>query len=435
METPTLKRVQRLDSIQLDGTFFTDEGYLIDHPIVTSTGIFEYKNADGSIRRELRLPEDVFNADSLKSYKGKPIIVTHKAGYVSKDNVEDEHIGTILSDGYRDGDDVRAEIIIHDTDTMKKSGLRELSLGYNLVLDETAGDWNGQHYDAIQKDIRINHLALVRSARAGDQARLNIDSRENEERGNGMEDEKVKKEEVAEEEEVKKDEDEVKEEEKEAKEETVEDKVKFVTDRRARRDAAGDPEDMDEAMLQIAQQDEDIDTLLSAVEEAQKKKEENKDAEDEEVEEKAEEEEEKKEEVNEDEDEKEEPEEDVTEEIVEAEEEKMNADSIDELVMEKVRVLRFADRMNIDGLDEAKPTSELKVAILNKLNPNLRLDSKDANYISVAFDFAVAEADKPKDTEYQKKQMMRKDSKSEEKYVSASEARERMIKRHKREDK
>ena len=76
----------RFDSIPVDETYFTKEGYFIDHPIVTSTGIFEYKNPDGSIRRELRLPEEVFDPASLESYEGKPIIVTHQAGYVCKDN-------------------------------------------------------------------------------------------------------------------------------------------------------------------------------------------------------------------------------------------------------------------------------------------------------------------------------------------------------------
>ena len=177
MSTPKLTRVQRLDSIPLDATHWTKEGYLIDHPVVTSVGIFEYTNPDGSIRRELRLPENVFDPDSLASYKGKPVILTHDAGVVDKNNVDEEHIGTILSEGYQDGDDVRCEIVIHDTDTMKQSGLRELSLGYSLYLDETPGTWRGQPYDAIQKNIRINHLALVDKARAGDQARLNIDGR------------------------------------------------------------------------------------------------------------------------------------------------------------------------------------------------------------------------------------------------------------------
>ena len=171
----TETKVQRFDSLPLDATYFTDEGYLVDHPIVTSVGIFVYHNPDGSERRELRLPEEVFAEKSLASYKGKPIIVTHDAGYVDTDNVKEESIGTILSEGYRDGDDVRAEIIIHDTDSLKKYKMRELSCGYNLRLDETPGVWEGQPYDAIQRDIEINHLALVDKARAGEQARLNID--------------------------------------------------------------------------------------------------------------------------------------------------------------------------------------------------------------------------------------------------------------------
>ncbi len=175
---PKLKRVRRLDSIRLDAddrTYFTEEGYLVDHPVLTSVGIFEYTNPDGTIRRELRLPEHVFAEKSLKTYRGKPVIITHSAGKISKNNVDREQIGTILSDGYQDNDDVRAEIIIHNTDAMKSSGLKELSLGYNLDLIEEPGEWNGQPYDAVQTNIVINHLALVASARAGDQARLNID--------------------------------------------------------------------------------------------------------------------------------------------------------------------------------------------------------------------------------------------------------------------
>ena len=175
---PVLRRVRRLDSIRLDAddrTYFTEEGYLVDHPVLTSVGIFEYRNPDGSVRRELRLPGHVFAEKSLKTYRGKPVIITHSAGKISKNNVDREQIGTILSDGYQDGDDVRAEIIIHNTDAMKSSGLKELSLGYNLDLIEEPGEWNGQPYDAVQTNIVINHLALVASARAGDQARLNID--------------------------------------------------------------------------------------------------------------------------------------------------------------------------------------------------------------------------------------------------------------------
>ena len=113
---------------------WTDEGYLIDTPIVTSCGVFEYHNDDGSVRYELRLPEHVFNPKSLASYEGKPVIVTHDAGRVTKDNVDDEIIGTILSPGMRDGNNVRAKIIIHN------SGLRKLVIFVSFL------ETSHQHY-------------------------------------------------------------------------------------------------------------------------------------------------------------------------------------------------------------------------------------------------------------------------------------------------
>ena len=173
-------RLKRVDSISLDQTYYTDEGYLVDHPIVTTCGVFEYRNHDGSIRRELRLPEDVFDEKSLASYKGKPIIITHSAGEVDKENVRREQIGTIMSEGYRDGENVRCEIIIHDTNALKSCGLKELSLGYSLDTEDVPGIYQGEKYDCIQRHIEINHLALVGEARAGEAARLNIDSRDDE---------------------------------------------------------------------------------------------------------------------------------------------------------------------------------------------------------------------------------------------------------------
>ena len=179
---------QRYDSIPLGETYFTPEGYLMDNPILTRVGIFEYQNPDGTIRRELRLPEEVFAPESLASYKGKPVILTHEAGMIDTENVQQEHIGTILSEGIQDGENVRAQIVIHDAHSLSY-GLRELSVGYSLDLEETPGEWKGQSYDAIQRNIRVNHLALVEKARAGDSARLNIDGKDtqqNQKGGNTM---------------------------------------------------------------------------------------------------------------------------------------------------------------------------------------------------------------------------------------------------------
>ena len=430
-------KVQRFDSLPLDATYFTDEGYLVDHPIVTSVGIFVYHNPDGSERRELRLPEEVFAEKSLASYKGKPIIVTHDAGYVDTDNVKDESIGTILSEGYRDGDDVRAEIIIHDTDSLKKYKMRELSCGYNLRLDETPGVWEGQPYDAIQRDIEINHLALVDKARAGEQARLNID-------GQGhdcMKGEKLNMENTTKRTDGAPTPEELAAAVEAFKKRRAErsgaaadggitaeppaqtagtaegeqpDAVQQVKDRRDRRDSEGDPADMPGAMGVIAQQDEDIDTLLGVIDVLKAAG--------------------------------------TTTDGAEgdcggtqtdgdgdegnaAQDKKDRADSANDFC-ELLRVVRVGDRLNMDGL-EAMSVKDAKKAVLGKLKPTLHLDGKSAAYVNAAFDMAVSEMKERKDTNYQRSQMMHGDGKPPVKQTgSASEARQRMIdRRMKKEEK
>lgn len=154
----------------------TDEGFLIDTPNVARTGILIYRNDDGSERRELRLPEDVFHEDSLNSFVGKPITVDHPKGLITSADVDKFQVGTMLSKGRQDGENAKVDIVIHQP--AKIGDRRQLSLGYNVDLEETPGEWNGQRYDAIQRNIRVNHLSIVKSARAGAQARLNMDSDE-----------------------------------------------------------------------------------------------------------------------------------------------------------------------------------------------------------------------------------------------------------------
>ena len=173
-----LRSEMRADSVPVDEHYST-EGYFYDNPILTRTGIFKYKLEDGSERRELRRPEDVFDPASLASYEGKPIIITHDAQAIDKNNARRERVGTILTPGQQDGETVRAKIVIDDPDAVKASGLRELSVGYYQDLIMEPGEWEGEPYDAIQTHIRVNHLALVAVARAGDDARLNMDGQDN----------------------------------------------------------------------------------------------------------------------------------------------------------------------------------------------------------------------------------------------------------------
>lgn len=425
-DSPALKRVRRLDSIRLDkadSTYFTDEGYLVDHPILTSCGIFEYVNPDGSIRRELRLPKYVFDEDSLKTYRGKPIIITHDAGVVDKSNVDKEQIGTILSDGYKDGNDVRAEIIIHDTDAMKDSGLKELSLGYNLDLIEEPGVYKGEHYDAIQTNIVINHLAIVASARAGEQARLNIDGKEEPElKGGKMRSKRYDgelspeeleqaiklyresqgtqgktqskategvdgnegestKEPVTEGKSNEGDEPKVDGDTTEgvSKGATPEDIVNTVKEHKAGRDDSDGPKDVEAAKTVINQQDADIDMLLAAIEKLLSEKgatpgsiEDNTEGE--------------------------------NNDGSGDDSKSLNADSADKIIRQRLSICRVGDKLNMDGLENMS-IEQAKKTIIAKVLPNMRLDGKSNAYIDAMYDLAVGEVKKKKDVAYQRQQM------------------------------
>lgn len=105
------------------------------------------------------------------SLKGKPITIGHK-GVVNSQNIDALHpVGTVLSEGRKDNNNIVADVILYTLPTED----RELSCGYTLDLDETSGVTpDGEHYDAVQRNIRYNHLAIVHRGRAG-VSRLNMD--------------------------------------------------------------------------------------------------------------------------------------------------------------------------------------------------------------------------------------------------------------------
>lgn len=53
-----------------------------------------------------------------------------------------------------------------------KSGKREISCGYRCAYEKSAGVFEGQRYDYIQRNIRGNHLALVDQGRMGPDVRV-----------------------------------------------------------------------------------------------------------------------------------------------------------------------------------------------------------------------------------------------------------------------
>lgn len=176
-------RVERRDTFKLK----LDKSTVIRHPngfldvwgVATRSGVFIYddEQTPGGIIREFRPPEEVENEDSLASLKGAPFTIQHPDGEVTSSNA------TVLTHGWVldvkvVGDLVWTQIRMASVDSqdVADSGTVELSCGYSARLVDGRGiSPNGEAFDATQRDIRYNHLALVDLARAGHVARLHLD--------------------------------------------------------------------------------------------------------------------------------------------------------------------------------------------------------------------------------------------------------------------
>ncbi len=173
-----MRAVIRYDRGTLRRPSKTPQGFLRVDGLASRSGVFEYLNDDGSIRRELRLPEDVFAKQALDGFEGAPLTDGHPPVPVTTANVKQYEVGTVTGPARRDGDYVAASIVVKDPKVIAKleRGDTGLSVGYAVELDETPGNHPTYgRYDAIQRNIVINHLAVGVQPRAGNAARIRMD--------------------------------------------------------------------------------------------------------------------------------------------------------------------------------------------------------------------------------------------------------------------
>lgn len=114
-----------------------------------------------------RDPNQVFNKDCVSTFEGKPIVITHDAGLITPDNVEEASIGHMQNvrrgEGHEAGD-LFADLLItkrRGIDLVSKRLSYEVSPGYVATYDQVIPG------KARQTALTGNHLALVESGRCG----------------------------------------------------------------------------------------------------------------------------------------------------------------------------------------------------------------------------------------------------------------------------
>lgn len=193
----TVRRYDLLQPIGLKSGARIDErtGFLHAKVRPTRTGILVYRLADGSISRELKHPEDVFDAASLatlervvitrghpRDSKGRPVDVTssnvkvlqvgHGGSKIGRERVGDEEHPVV-------------DATITDAAVVKditEGKLDQVSMGYSVEVVDESGVWNGQAYDRRHKNIRYDHLAaaLPMGGRGGSTVNVVLDSADGE---------------------------------------------------------------------------------------------------------------------------------------------------------------------------------------------------------------------------------------------------------------
>ena len=163
------------DRAQIGGMKETQDGYLVGSLRCARTGIQDYLGVElglptMDVISVYRPESEVFSRDSLASYANKPISDDHPPVNVDATNWKQYGKGDIGSDVVRDGEFVSVSYKIMDSDTIAKvkAGKSEVSMGYMAEIEFADGVTpDGRAYQAIQKNIRINHLAIVDRGRAG----------------------------------------------------------------------------------------------------------------------------------------------------------------------------------------------------------------------------------------------------------------------------
>lgn len=169
------------DSVILnDSLTVTPSGYMEVAARTARTGIQQY------LGRELGRPDlgvvnvyrdenEVFRKDSLQTFSKLPVTNEHPVTDVDATNWRELAVGVTGDEVLRDGEYLKIGIKITDADAVKSvmDGKRELSVGYTAEIvwqDGVAPD--GMPYQAVQKNIQANHIAIVANGRAGAKARI-----------------------------------------------------------------------------------------------------------------------------------------------------------------------------------------------------------------------------------------------------------------------
>lgn len=170
--------VRMYDAVEIDDDAkleITSDGYLKAMPRIARTGIQLYHGdecgrPDLDVVRVYRPEASVFANVATHSYTHLPVTIEHPGVMVDAGNWKKHAVGETGDEVLRDGGTVRVPMMLRDSKAIAlvKDGKKQLSVGYGCDLSWGDGvSPEGEQYDAVQSNIKANHLAIVSQARGG----------------------------------------------------------------------------------------------------------------------------------------------------------------------------------------------------------------------------------------------------------------------------
>lgn len=147
---------------------------------ISKVGVFPYSGAQvdesfppNQIVMVYRPEEELLDPECIKSFELVPWIIDHEM-LGSGDGMmpaEQKGIhGVTTQRVYYEAPYLKADLKVFSeqmAEQIDENEKKDLSIGYRCLYDVQSGVYNGVKYDAIQRKIRGNHLALVEEGRAG----------------------------------------------------------------------------------------------------------------------------------------------------------------------------------------------------------------------------------------------------------------------------
>lgn len=184
-------KVEMMDKFYFSETErkYTDEGYLVVPATISRPGTQVYRAIELVPTEDqlppqfrpndpvvvYRPPSEVFKVESVDSFKNIAVTNNHPPEFLNSKNYKQYSVGIVLSDVEATEEHVKGTIKVTDYETINEinDGKVDISAGYhsNIYFEEGVSP-EGEKYQAVQKDISGNHVAVVMRGRAGSEVKL-----------------------------------------------------------------------------------------------------------------------------------------------------------------------------------------------------------------------------------------------------------------------